>query len=388
MKRNIFIVQRASFGFVNGHTILGIILSLHVFFSNILNSQTNIYVCDIGHFEQGPWRILKYDENGENGSVFIQEKLGWPQEMVFLEDKNELLISNFTTSNIVRFNATTGKYISTFANVPGSPTRMKIGKDSLLYVITWLGSGKVKRYTLDGTFVGDFTKTGVDSSIGLDWDTDGNLYVSSFYGKFIEKFNPSGESLGKIITSNHLIGPTNIEFDDEDNLIVLDFDGGAIKKFHKNGQHIKTLFMNTPQCEGLTRMENGQYLVGIGGTGAVRLYDTDFSYIKEIIPSGSGGLVRPNAVTVHTTNTSSTIDHHTSEYFIKPTIGCHFTLASVINGENIQQIHVYTMGGALVFSEKNPSEFDVSELKNGWYMIQATTTTGKKYQNKIMIVQN
>ena len=82
-----------------------------------------------------PWQILKFDANGENGQVFIDDHLAWPQDIVFLEDQNVVLISNLNTSEILRFNATTGQFMNTFASNIGGPTRMKIGSDSLLYVL-------------------------------------------------------------------------------------------------------------------------------------------------------------------------------------------------------------------------------------------------------------
>ena len=91
-----------------------------------------------------------------------------------------MLISNLNTGRITKYNSTTGEFIGDFATGIGGPTRMKIGADSLLYVLQWAGNGKVKRYQLDGTFVDDFTSVGVPQSIGIDWDNDGNLYVSSY----------------------------------------------------------------------------------------------------------------------------------------------------------------------------------------------------------------
>ena len=82
----------------------------------------------------------------------------------------------------------------------------------------------------DGTFEDAFTAVGVFQSIGMDWDNEGNLWVSSYNGRFIQKFSPTGEDLGKIITSN-LAGPTNIWFDENDDLIVIDYNGGNVKKF-------------------------------------------------------------------------------------------------------------------------------------------------------------
>lgn len=105
---------------------------------------------------------------------------------------------------------------------------MKIGADSLLYVLQWSGNGKVRRYQLDGTYAGEFTSVGVPQSIGLDWDSNGNLYVSSYTGDNVRKFDPNGNDLGLFVTSN-LAGPTNIWFDDNGDLLVSDYDGTAVK---------------------------------------------------------------------------------------------------------------------------------------------------------------
>lgn len=128
-----------------------------------------------------------------------------------MEDRNQVLVSNLSSNSIDIFNASTGEYISRFASGILGPTRMKIGKDSLLYVLQWTGVGKVKRYNLNGNFIDDFTNVGVPTSIGMDWDQNGNLYVSSFNGKYIERFNLQGQSMGKFISAG-LVGPTNIHF--------------------------------------------------------------------------------------------------------------------------------------------------------------------------------
>lgn len=73
---------------------------------------------------------------------------------------------------------------------------MKVGPDSLLYVLQWNGVGKVRRYQLDGTYLGEFTTTGVSQSIGIDWDNKGNLYVSSYNGDLVRKFDTAGVDYG------------------------------------------------------------------------------------------------------------------------------------------------------------------------------------------------
>ena len=154
-----------------------LLIILFAFATNARSQEYSIYVSDAGNYDQPPWQILKFDENGQNGEVFINDHLAWPQDILFLEEDTVVLVSNLNTGQILRFHANTGAYMNVFAGSIGGPTSMKIGDDGLLYVLQWVGNGKVKRYQLDGTFVDDFTETGVVSSIGIHWDTQGNLYV-------------------------------------------------------------------------------------------------------------------------------------------------------------------------------------------------------------------
>jgi len=68
-----------------------------VFEINVWDSsapRTEIYVSDAGNFNSGPWQILKFDENGENAEVFTDDNLAWPQDILFLEEQEIVLISN------------------------------------------------------------------------------------------------------------------------------------------------------------------------------------------------------------------------------------------------------------------------------------------------------
>jgi streptogramin lyase len=274
--------------------IIGLIFYLSI---NASGQNFEIYVSDAGNFSNPPWKIFKYDENGENPEVFIDTVLAWPQDIVFLEDQQVVLISNLNSGRITKYNSSTGDYIGNFATGIAGPTRMKIGADSLLYVLQWSGNGKVRRYQLDGTYVGEFTNLGVAQSIGLDWDSNGNLFVSSYSGDNVRKFDPNGNDLGVIVASN-LAGPTNIWIDENDNLFVLDYDGTAVKKFNSNGAFQNNFINGLSQSEGVDFFSNGNILIGNGATSSVKLFDSNGVYIKEFIPSGSGGLLRPNAVVI------------------------------------------------------------------------------------------
>src|SRR5262245_17780503 len=169
--------------------------------------EVEVYVSDAGNFEQPPWKILRYDGNGENPQPFINQQLAWPQDILFLENRGVVLVSNLNSGRITRHDARTGAYLDDFASGLGGPTRMKIGPGALVYVLQWSGDGRVLRFQQDGTPLGAFTSVGVPNAIGLAWDTQGNLYVSSYSRDLVRRFDPGGADLGVFIGSN-LAGPT------------------------------------------------------------------------------------------------------------------------------------------------------------------------------------
>ena len=266
--------------------------------SSIVTSQTTeIYISDAGNLENPPWQILKFDENGENPEVFINSNLAWPQDILFLDDQNLVLISNLNTNQITKYNSTSGSYLGNFATGISGPTRMKIGEDSLLYVLQWTGNGKVKRYQLDGTFVDDFTSVEVPQSIGIDWDSTGNLYVSSFSSNNVRKFDSNGNDLGLFINSN-LQGPTNIWFDDNGDLFVLNWNGTTVKRFDSAGNYLGDFMTGLFHCEGVDFFSNGNILIGNGETSSVKLFDSNGNYLEDLIDSAAGNLLTPNAVVI------------------------------------------------------------------------------------------
>jgi sugar lactone lactonase YvrE len=263
--------------------------------SDAFGQETSLYVVDIGPNRGPPWQVLKYDENGENPEVFIAAELSRPQDIVFLEDEGAALVSNLQTGRITKYDAATGAYIEDFATGIGQPTRMEIGADNLLYVLQWAGNGRVWRYDLDGNFVDEFTSVGVTNSIGLDWDSQGNLYVASFDAGHVRKFDSEGNDLGLFISSG-LQGPTNIWFDDNGDLLVVDWTGRAIRRFTPSGAFNGNFTSGLFEPEGIEFLDNGDVLVGNGGTSSVRQYTSSGTFVKDFIPSGLGGLAKPNAL--------------------------------------------------------------------------------------------
>ena len=264
--------------------------------------RTEIYVSDVGSNRNGPHQILKYDEDGENGEIFISTGLSKPQDIVFLEEEGVVIISNLSSNNITRHDINTGNFIDVFASGLNGPTRVEIGPDGYIYVIQWNG-GPVKRYDREGNFIDDFTSTSINQAIGIAWDQDNNLYVSSFNNGssgYVRKFDTSGIDQGNFINSS-LQGPTDIWFDDDGNMLVNDWSGNNVQKFDKDGALISIFISGLNQPEGVDFL-NGNILIGNSGNGSVKMYTLDGNFIEDIVSSGSAGLITTNAVTVRHVN--------------------------------------------------------------------------------------
>lgn len=265
--------------------------------------RTDIFVSDVGVNRNGPHQILRFDENGENPEKFITSNLNRPQDIVFLEDQGIVLVSNLGSDNISKFDSETGRFVGFFASSLGAPTRMDIGPDDLLYTIPWNG-GFVKRYELDGTFVDDFTDVSINESIGMAWDTGGNLYISSFGGGnagSIRKFDTDGQDMGTFVNSN-ISGPTDIWFDSDGSLLVNDWSANRIVRFNAAGTFLGVLVSNVSNPEGVAILDDGSILIGASGTSSVKRYQNDGTFIEDFVPSGRGDLATPNAVVIRKVN--------------------------------------------------------------------------------------
>lgn len=346
-----------------------------------------VYVSDAANFTTGPWKILKFGQDGENGEVFTDQELAWPQDIVFLDHRNSVIVSNLNTNKITEYNAETGEYIGDFATGIGGPTRMKIGQDSLLYVLQWSGNGRVLRYDLNGNFVDTFTDTNVTNSIGLDWDSTGNLYVSSYDGRYVQQFSSTGENMGRFVNSN-LSGPTNIWFDEEGNLLVVDYLGGAVKKFDASGNYLGVFMENLRFAEGVGFFPNGDILIGEGQTSSVKRYDSEGNFIEMFIPGGTLGLMTPNAVVLRELGVSPAREAVRQVKFITPTVGVEFNIADSRSAADLKAIEAYNIKGQLLASRAytgNTIAWNAAGFPDGIYIIVGRLKDGTSWSQKVAV---
>ncbi len=356
--------------------------------TKLLSQTSEVWVSDAGGFSNPPWFVYKSNDLGENLEEVMNQSdnIEWPEDIFFLENENAVLISNLSANgNISKHNIDTGDFIEIFANVAGGPTRMKMGADGLLYVLQWSNTdNKVLRYQLDGTFVDEFTSTGVAQSIGLDWDASGNLYVSSYGGSFIQKFDVNGNDLGPFIDSG-LAGPTNIFFDKSGNgdLIVFNWNNGIIKRFDSDGNFIEDLITGVGKCEGIDFFPNGDMLIGVGSDGSVRKYDSDFNFIENFIEEGT--LLTPNAVRIREI-TLSVPDNELDQNFIIPTVGTRFSIISTFS-KNIKFLSIYTISGKFVenLDLKQTQTWNAVNYAEGIYLLKAIAENGSSKTQKVIV---
>ncbi|RME10535.1 MAG: T9SS C-terminal target domain-containing protein [Bacteroidetes bacterium] len=368
----------------NAFTILTTLLS--VLFASFTTAQDfDVYVSDAANFSTGPWHIYKYDKNGFNGQKFISDHLGWPQDILFLEDQNIVLISNLNDGTITKYNADTGEYIGVFASGIGGPTRMSIGPDGLLYVLQWQGNGKVKRYQLNGTSMGDFTASGVSNSIGIAWDEDGNLYVSSYNGGFVKKFSSSGVDLGFFITG--LNGPTNIWFGTNGDFYVSDWNEGVVKRYSPTGQFKSTVVTGVSQVEGVALYPNGNFAIGVGSCSCVNVYKPDGTLVTNLVSPGAAGLIRPNAVVFRQKDATPQKEVFKEQVIVHPNIGSHFRISGIDADFVNKEMEVYNAAGTLVqkIELDSATTWDASHLPNGMYYLTIKLEEGYIGRQEIIV---
>jgi len=369
---------------------LKFVLTLSVLLTSttLLSQEIGVFVSDAGNFTNPPWYVWQFNAGGENPVQLLDENDGivWPEDLLFLEDQDVVLVSSLSQDGIIgKYNSNTWEFIENFAEGVNGPTRMKIGPDDFIYVLQWYaGNNKVLRYEQDGTFVDEFTSIGIPQGIGLDWDASGNLYVSSYGGSYVQKFDTNGNDLGPFIDTE-IVGPTNIFFDKGGNgdLFVLNWNSGIVKRFDSDGNYIEDVITGVPRCEGVDFFPNGDMLIGVGFTGAVKRYDSDFNFIEDFVEPGV--MIAPNAIVIREA-TLSVSEFDIDVSFLKNTIGTEFYINLEV-ASDIQSIKIYSSSGMLIESSTIDGNtiWNASNYSEGIYFIIAEYNNGQRKTQKVIV---
>nr|WP_321237329.1 T9SS type A sorting domain-containing protein [uncultured Psychroserpens sp.] len=382
-------------------TALAFIFSIQIVFAQ-LPEGSHLLVSDITAqiSSTSAYKILKFDHNGENGVVFTNQQLAWPQDIVIADIPNEgfrVLVSNLSSGRITKYDLD-GNYVGNFATGIGGPTRMRI-RNNILYVLQWFNQANpeyVLRFSLDGTQLSNFTNTGTRFSIGMDWDANGNFYVSS-YGQGnptnppqVKKYNSSGTYEGVYVNQSALSGPTNIWFDKSGNgdLLVIDYNNNSVKRFDSNGFLLGSIITGLSTPEGVEFLSNGNFLIGNGLTGLIKMYTSDGSFAGNFVDaaaSSQANLINPNAFLIMPSTLSTPDITSNKETLIYPTVGNQFKFNSEIVKRS-DEIHIYNTIGEHIemLTLDNNFTWSPKTYSNGVYFIHIISS-GKKKVEKIVV---
>ncbi|MDP7579346.1 MAG: NHL repeat-containing protein [SAR202 cluster bacterium] len=180
---------------------------------------------------------------------------------------------------------------------------------------------RIGKTTLAEEHIGDFARTHFVWPTGLDISGDGNVFVSDEHTNQIlifppdriqpyPEFNPEGEQIGQWGEAGpdegQLSGPSGIEFDTDGNLFIVNSGNGRIQKFTKDGKFLLG-WGSTGNGEsefsrpwGICFDRDGNVYVADWGNHRVQKFTADGKYIMSFGTSHDegGDLNHPSGVAV------------------------------------------------------------------------------------------
>jgi DNA-binding beta-propeller fold protein YncE len=129
-----------------------------------------------------------FPASGQTGADFVPAGSGGlinPADLIFGPDGNLYVSSQSTDSAVLKFDGTTGNFISTYVT-PGegglaTPRGLTFDQDGRLYVAD-IGINTIHRYDTSGQYIDDLiagATSSLRSPLGINFDAQGDLLVSS-----------------------------------------------------------------------------------------------------------------------------------------------------------------------------------------------------------------
>lgn len=174
--------------------------------------------------------------------------LDGPAGMAFGVDSSNrdiLFISSFTTDRILRYNTSDddmGKLVSVFGNEEelDCPQGMSFGSDGFLYVVSFLGRKVVRYNATTGAYMG-CVYSDQNNLVGPE-DVkvmhNGILLVSVYFRNHIAVVNLTTSALVKTISHAHLSGPTGLYIASDHTLYVSSYRTNQILHFDSTLTHL------------------------------------------------------------------------------------------------------------------------------------------------------
>jgi sugar lactone lactonase YvrE len=266
------------------------------------DTQGNIYIAN-----DATNNITKFDANGNYIGIFASG-LSQPAGMNFDSAGNLYVVSGGTVVKITP-GGVQSIAVGSGLNVPQDVAFDAAGN---MYV-TDQGSNSVKKITPQGqmsTFYQDGSYTIVNQLEGLAFDSAGNLYIAGYQTDSIEKITPAGVATqfanngdpNNPTNPQGIYNPIGLTFDSAGNLFVMNYHHTQVPGFEYEGHGISYVdeyasngtlissFTNNPSIPGSDpNLRDANYMVIVGGTGAVAPEGLQLSSTSSFASSGAVG---------------------------------------------------------------------------------------------------
>lgn len=164
-------------------------------------------------------------------------------------------------------------------------------------LITNVGDDSVRRYALDGTYLGDLVSPGaggLNDPLGMTVAEDGRVFVSGDLSGRVHIYDgQTGESIGSLDTFG-LRGPAGLKIRDG-LLYVSDGRSGSVFRFNvETGDFVDRFISGLVVPEGLVWTADGsEIIVGDWWTNRLAVFDAQTGEFKRNIVTAGQGLTRP-----------------------------------------------------------------------------------------------
>jgi DNA-binding beta-propeller fold protein YncE len=244
--------------------------------------------------------------NATNGAfidVFVPNTnglLNLPHGLAFGPDGN-LYVASAGNDCVLRYNGTNGAFLDVFASTGlDYPVRLIFRPDGLLYVSSQLNDRVLRFDATNGSFVDVFVTNSpaLDGPSDMTFGPDGNLYVVGRFNNRVARYNGVTGAFMDVFVTDNLAQPFGLRFSSTHDLLVVSGNEGRLNRFAgASGEFISAFTtngtMNLPI--GVVYGPDGNlYVAGFGAQKVARYDAITGAFLEDFVAAGSGGLSGPN----------------------------------------------------------------------------------------------